>query len=133
MGGNICVKSDIYQIQNVRENCNVKSLYIVELHPDTSLLQSNQIPTQEAESPPVLRKEVKENVHSLKAGKFPGVDSIPSELFMNGGEAITTVLKQYARRPERRWYCRGSGHNRSSYPYQRLASSRNVRTIIPST
>ena len=93
MGGNICVKSDIYQIQNVRENCNVKSLYIVELHPDTSLLQSNQIPTQEAESPPVLRKEVKENVHSLKAGKFPGVDSIPSELFMNGGEAITTVLK----------------------------------------
>ena len=30
-------------------------LYNCELHPDTSLLQSNQSPTQEAESLPVLR------------------------------------------------------------------------------
>ena len=78
MGGNICVKSDIYQIQNVRENCNVKSLYNVELHPDTSLLQSNQTLTQEAESLPMLREEVEKAVHSLKAGKSPGVTNIPS-------------------------------------------------------
>ena len=40
----------------------------------------NQTPTQESEGLPVLREEVEEAVQSLKAGKFPGVDNIPSEL-----------------------------------------------------
>ena len=31
-------------------------------------------------------------VYSLKAGKSPLVDNIPSELLKNGGEAATTVL-----------------------------------------
>ena len=69
-----------------------------ELHLDISLLQSNQ--TQEAKSLPVLMEEVKEAVHSLKAGKSPGVDNmdnIPSELFRNGGEATTTVLTAICR------------------------------------
>ena len=55
-------------------------------------VQSNQTPTQEAESLPVLREEVEKAVRSLKAGKSPGVDNIPSELLKNGGEATTTVL-----------------------------------------
>ena len=55
-------------------------LYNYELCPDTNLLQSNQTPTQEAESLLLLREEVKEAVHSLKAGKSPGVDNISSEL-----------------------------------------------------
>ena len=67
-------------------------LYNYELHPDTSLLQSNQTPTQEDESLLVLRIEVEEAVCSLKAGKSSGVDNIPSELFKTGGEATTTVL-----------------------------------------
>ena len=45
------------------------SLYNYKLHPDTRLLQSNQIPTQEAESRPVMREEVEEAVHRLKAEK----------------------------------------------------------------
>ena len=57
------------------ENCS--GLYNYELHPDTSLLQSNQTPTQVSESLPVLREEVEEAVRSLKAGKLPGVDNIP--------------------------------------------------------
>ena len=67
-------------------------LYNYELCPDTNLLQSNQTPTQEAESLLLLREEVKEAVHSLKAGKSPGVNNTPSELLKNGGEATTTVL-----------------------------------------
>ena len=67
-------------------------VYNCELHPDTSILQSNQIPTQEAESLPVLREEVEVAVRSLKAGKAAGVDDIPFELLKNGGEATTTVL-----------------------------------------
>ena len=67
-------------------------LYKYEIHPGTSLLQSNQTPTQEDESLPVLREEVEGAVHNLKAGKSSGVDNIPSELLKNGGEATTTVL-----------------------------------------
>ena len=67
-------------------------LYSYELHPDTNLLQSSQTSTQEAESLPVLRQEVEEAVQSLKAGKSPGVDNIPSELLKNGGETTTTTV-----------------------------------------
>ena len=66
-------------------------LYNHELHPDTSLLQSNQTPTQEAESLPVLRGEVEEAVRSRRAGKSPGVDNVPSQLLKNEGEATRTV------------------------------------------
>ena len=61
-------------------------------HPGTSLFQSNITPTQEPESLPVLREEVKEAVHSMKAGQSPGVDNNPSELLRNGGKETTTVL-----------------------------------------
>ena len=67
-------------------------LYNYELHPDTSLLESNQTPTQEAESLPVLREEAEEAVRDPKAGKSTGVDNIPSDLFKNGGETTPTVL-----------------------------------------
>ena len=40
----------------------------------------------------MLREEAEEAVRSLKAGKSPGVDNIPSELLKNGGEATTIVL-----------------------------------------
>ena len=40
----------------------------------------------------MLREEVEETVRSLKAGKFPRANNIPSELLKNGGEATTTVL-----------------------------------------
>ena len=67
-------------------------LYNYELHPDTSLLQSNQSNTQAAESLPVLREEVEKAVRNSRAGKSPGVDNIPSELLKNGGETTPTVL-----------------------------------------
>ena len=67
-------------------------LYNYDLLSDTSLLQSVQTPTQEAESLLVLWEEVEDAVRGLKAGKFSGVDNVPSELLRNGGEAITTVL-----------------------------------------
>ena len=41
----------------------------------------------------MLKEEAEEAVCSLKAGKSPGVDNIPSELLKNGVEATPTVLK----------------------------------------
>ena len=87
--GNILTESTAV-LNQWTECCS--DLYNYELHPDSSLLQSNQTPTQEAGSPPVLRGEVEEAVSNPKAGKSPGVDNIPSDLFKNGGETTPTVL-----------------------------------------
>ena len=56
------------------------------------ILWSNETPTKEAGSLPVMSEEVEEAVRSLKAGKSEGVDNIPCELLKKGGEATTTVL-----------------------------------------
>ena len=97
-------------------------LYNYELNPDTSLLKSNQTPSQEAESLPVLREEVEEAVHSLKAGKSPGADNTPSELLKNGGEA-TTVLTAICQKMPGRWRNGWrSRHNYLSHLYQRKAA-----------
>ena len=50
---------------------------------------TTQIPSQEAESLRVLREEVEDAVHCLKAGESPGVDNISSE---NGGAVTIIVL-----------------------------------------
>ena len=61
-------------IAGLQQYCS--GFYNYKLHPDTSILQSNQTPTQEAESPSVQREEVEEAVYSLTAGKSPGTDNI---------------------------------------------------------
>ncbi|KAH3735105.1 hypothetical protein DPMN_041566 [Dreissena polymorpha] len=43
-------------------------------------------------SPSILKEEVKEAVYSRKADKLPGVDNVLSELFNQGGEAITSTM-----------------------------------------
>ena len=55
-----------------------------------STLKSKQTPTQQPESLPLLREEAEDAVHSLKAGKSPGMDNIPSELLKNGSKKITS-------------------------------------------
>ena len=71
---------------------NVRNIHTDRVQEDSSLLQSNQSPSQMAQSLPVQREEVEEAVHSLKACKSPGVDNIPSKLLKNGDKATTTVL-----------------------------------------
>ena len=94
--GNILTESTAV-LNRWTEYCS--GLYSYELHPDTSLLQSNQTPAQETEGLPpdaslrqLLREEAEEAVRGLKAGKSPGMDNFPSELLKNGGEATGTVL-----------------------------------------
>jgi exonuclease III len=79
-------------------------LYNYPLQPDSSLLQSQ--PRQEVDdSPPVLKAEVEEAVRSLKAGKSPGVDNVPSELLKHGGEATTAALTALCQKiwEEKKW------------------------------
>ena len=72
------------------EHC--KGLYNYEIHPDTSLLQTDLPFTDVKDSLPILKKEVEGAVQSLKLGKSPGVDNIPSELVKNGGEEVVKAL-----------------------------------------
>ena len=71
------------------EYCN--GLYNYELKPDRSILQ-DQYPQDEEESPPILKEEVEAALRSLKPGKSPGVDNVPSELLKSGGEDLVTVM-----------------------------------------
>ena len=87
--GNILMESTAvlnWWTESLRAYTNYK------LYPNTSRLHSNQIPTQQAESLPVLREEAEEAVHSLKEEKSPRVGNIPSELLKNGGKAPTIIL-----------------------------------------
>ena len=65
-------------------NLSAAVVYIYELHPVSSLPETNQTPNKEAESLPVPREEIEEALHNLKAGQSPGVGNIPSESLKNG-------------------------------------------------
>ena len=61
-------------------------LYNYEIHPEIPLLQIN-LPFMDGEdSLPILKEEVEAAVQSLKLGKSPGVDNVPSQLVKHGGK-----------------------------------------------
>ena len=57
---------------------------------DTEKLKTH--PTTDTESFPILREEVEEAVKALKKGKSAGIDNIPGELVLAGGEAMIDAL-----------------------------------------
>ena len=67
-------------------------MYNYNLQPDTSILQEDQTSTREAEDLPVLQEDVEAAVRSLKTGKSPSADNVPSELLKHGGEETTKAL-----------------------------------------
>ena len=127
ISGNILTESKA-ALNRSTEFCS--SVYNCELHPGTSLLQSNQTPTQEAENLSVMREEFEEAVHSLKAGKSPGANNIPFKLLKNGGKATTTVLRAICKKiwETKKWSKEWTQSLIIHLPPQ-LTSS-NVRTIL---
>ena len=87
--GNLLTDSDEV-LKRWTEYCS--NLYNYELHPDTSILQNNQTPTESLDSPPIMKEEVEAAIRHLKAGKSPGVDNIPSELITSGGDGTVSAL-----------------------------------------
>ena len=78
----------------------------------------------------MLWEEVEEAVHSLKAGKSPGVDNVPSELLKNGGEGTTSALTAKCKKiwETKKWSKEWTQSLIIHLPPQ-LTSS-NVRTIL---
>ena len=80
-------------------------LYNYPISPDVSILRADEVPLESEDSPPVLKEEVEAAVRSLKPGKAPGVDSIPSELLGCGGESTVEVLTALCQKiwEEKKW------------------------------
>ncbi|XP_048735845.2 uncharacterized protein LOC125651319 [Ostrea edulis] len=74
-------------------------------HPDTSILEDAQVPDDDEISPSVLKEEVEKAILSLKPGKSPGMDNVPTELLKCGGEATTKALTKLCQRiwEKKRW------------------------------
>ena len=65
-------------------------LYNHKANGDPSVLNFPQTHTEDDH--PILRKEVKAAVQSVKKGKSAGVNNIPAELIQVGGEDVITAL-----------------------------------------
>ncbi|GFR92326.1 endonuclease-reverse transcriptase [Elysia marginata] len=79
--------------------------YNYELQPDLSILSATRDPPETDDSPPIQKSEVEAAVRSLKLGKAPGVDNIPSELLKAGGEEVNNILTALCQRiwNEKKW------------------------------
>ncbi|GFR77564.1 endonuclease-reverse transcriptase [Elysia marginata] len=90
-------------MQRWSEYCS--DLYNHELQPDLSILSATRDPPETDDSPPIQKSEVEAAVKSLKLGKAPGVDKIPSELLEAGGEEVNNILTALCQRiwNEKKW------------------------------
>lgn len=68
-----------------------KELYNYPVTPDKNLL-NNEPGLRDLEQLSMLKEEVEYAVYSLKPGKSPGPDNIPSELLKYGGEETIKIL-----------------------------------------
>ncbi len=83
-----CLAEECHILNRWTEYCS--ELYNYEANGDPSVLNCTQTDTEDDH--PILRREVKAAVQSLKKGKSAGVDNIPGELVQAGGEDVITAL-----------------------------------------
>ena len=83
-----CLTEEQEMLTQWTEYCS--ELYNHKANGDPSVLNCPQIDTEDDH--PILRREVKAAVQSLKKGKSAGVDNIPAELVQAGGEDVITAL-----------------------------------------
>ena len=82
----------------------------------------------------MLRKEVEQaKRRCLKAGKSPGVDNTPTELFKNGREATTVLTAMCKKIWKTQEIAEGVAEAVDTIARQRKATPGNVGTILPST
>ena len=79
-----------------KEILNRWTEYCLDLYPyetdggGPTVLDCTQIPAEEHH--PILREEVEATVKALKMGKSVGLDNIPADLVLAGGEAMIDML-----------------------------------------
>ena len=83
-----CLTEEREILNRWTEYCS--ELYNHKANGDPSVLNFPQTHTEDDH--PILRKEVKAAVQSVKKGKSAGVDNIPAELVQAGGEDVIITL-----------------------------------------
>ena len=83
-----CLTEERQTLNRWTEYCS--ELYDYEANGDPSVLNSPQTDIKDDHS--ILRGEVEAAVQSLKKRKSAGVDNIPAELVLAGGEDVITAL-----------------------------------------
>ena len=83
-----CLTEERQTLNRRTEYCS--ELYNYKANGDPSVLNCPQTDTECDH--PILRREVKAAVQSLKKGKSAGVDNIPAELVQADGEDVITAL-----------------------------------------
>ena len=83
-----CLTEERQILKGWTEYCS--ELYNHKTNGDPSVLNCPQTNTEDDH--PILRREVEAAVQSLKKRKSAGVDNIPAELVLAGGEDVITAL-----------------------------------------
>ena len=68
-----------------------EDLYNYNIRPDNKLLKKNSMNNNE-EPLPIIECEVRDAILTLKNGKSPGIDNIPSVLLRHGGESLIQIF-----------------------------------------
>ena len=89
-----CLTEERQILNRWTEDCS--ELYNYKANGDPSVLNCPLTNTEDDH--PILHREVKVAVQSLKKGKSAGVDNTPAELVQAGGEDVITALRQSAKR-----------------------------------
>ena len=69
-----------------------KDLYNYPIKTDRAKVETDNSRQDDEQSLPILKSEVIHAIQSLKNGKSPGIDNVPSELLKGGGEALHDII-----------------------------------------
>ena len=81
---------DNAKLDRWREYC--KELYNYTIQTDQTKVETDNIREDDEQPLQILKSEVTHAIKSLKNGKSPGIDNVPSELLKGGGEALNDII-----------------------------------------
>ena len=86
----ILVEDDTAKLDRWTEYC--KDLYNYPIKTDRAKVETDNSRQDDEQPLPILKSEMIHAIKSLKNGKSPGIDNVPSELLKGGGEALNDII-----------------------------------------
>ena len=69
-----------------------KDVYNYPIKTDRAKVETDNIREDDEQPLPILKSEVIHTIKSLKNGKSPGIDNVPSERLKGGGGALNDII-----------------------------------------
>ena len=86
----ILLEDDTAKFDRWIEYC--KYLYNYPIKTDRAKVETHNSRQDDEQPLPILKSEVIHAIKSLKNGKSPGIDNVPSEVLKEGGEALNDII-----------------------------------------